>query len=445
MKNWRRIVVGGILLVMLMGILTGCKTQEAEKRQITLKVKLPPLTVANADTGITDSYEVLNMAGEAFAAQYKDYDVTVEVVKFGYTEEDEYITGCFDTDDAADILLEGYFNMVGYIHTGRVVPLDDMITEEMRADVDDALWKMSQVDGKTYMLPYYSLQNTLIYNKDLFRQCGLAEYIGVDGVIQSWTPEEWEHILSTLVANLPDMTYPMLMYAKNDQGDTHIMTLLRSKGSHFFDENGRFNLNTEEGIAALQWIVDSYKKGYFPAGCENMEIVDCSDLFINNQLAIYMANSATLPSMDRNSTGTANFPSPDGKGYNTSFVTGFEIFDNGDTEKVQAAKDFLRYFMSDEELMNYAQVGIPASNATAQRVSKHIFMQEAYTANTANTVDFTANNPNWRGVRDVFYTHIHKLLAGTITPEEAAEALDADCNAAIETGWKNSKLHSPDN
>ena len=244
MKNWRRIVVGGILLVMLMGILTGCKTQEAEKRQITLKVKLPPLTVANADTGITDSYEVLNMAGEAFAAQYKDYDVTVEGVKFGYTEEDEYITGCFDTDDAADILLEGYFNMVGYIHTGRVVPLDDMITEEMRADVDDALWKMSQVDGKTYMLPYYSLQNTLIYNKDLFRQCGLAEYIGVDGVIQSWTPEEWEHILSTLVANLPDMTYPMLMYAKNDQGDTHIMTLLRSKGSHFFDENGRFNLNT---------------------------------------------------------------------------------------------------------------------------------------------------------------------------------------------------------
>ena len=48
--------------------------------------------------------------------------------------------------------------MAGYIHTGRVVPLDDMITEEMRADVDDALWKMSQVDGKTYMLPYYSFK-----------------------------------------------------------------------------------------------------------------------------------------------------------------------------------------------------------------------------------------------------------------------------------------------
>ena len=441
MKKWKWIITGGICFVLLLGALTGCRGQEAEKQQITLRVKLPPLTVANADTGIADSYEVLKKAGEEFAAQYKDYDVTVEVVKFGYTEEDEYIAGCFDTEDAVDILFEGYFNMAGYIHTGRVVPLDDIITEEMRADVDDMLWKMSQVDGKTYMLPYYSIQNTLIYNKNLFRQCGLEEYIGEDGTIQSWTPEEWERILSTLAEKLPEMTYPMLMYAKNDQGDTHIMTLLRSKGSPFFDENGRFHLNTEEGIAALQWIADSYQKGYFPDGCENMEIIDCSDLFTNDQLAIYMANSATSLIIDRDGAGLVNFPSLDGKGYNTSFVTGFAIFDNGDQEKIQVAKDFLRYFMSDEELMNYAQVGIPASKATIERVSEHIFMQEAYTANASNTVDFTANNPNWRGVRDVFYPHIHELLAGTKTPQEVAEAIDTDCNAAIETGWENSKLH----
>ena len=441
MKKWKWIITGGICFVLLLGALTGCRGQEAEKQQITLRVKLPPLTVANADTGIADSYEVLKKAGEEFAAQYKDYDVTVEVVKFGYTEEDEYIAGCFDTEDAVDILFEGYFNMAGYIHTGRVVPLDDIITEEMRADVDDMLWKMSQVDGKTYMLPYYSLQNTLIYNKNLFRQCRLEEYIGEDGTIQSWTPEEWERILSTLAEKLPEMTYPMLMYAKNDQGDTHIMTLLRSKGSPFFDENGRFHLNTEEGIAALQWIADSYQKGYFPDGCENMEIIDCSDLFTNDQLAIYMANSATSLIIDRDGAGLVNFPSLDGKGYNTSFVTGFAIFDNGDQEKIQVAKDFLRYFMSDEELMNYAQVGIPASKATIERVSEHIFMQEAYTANASNTVDFTANNPNWRGVRDVFYPHIHELLAGTKTPQEVAEAIDTDCNAAIETGWENSKLH----
>ena len=42
---------------------------------------------------------------------------------------------------------------------------------------------MSQINGKTYILPYYSLQNTLCFNKDLFRQCGLEDVIGEEGVI----------------------------------------------------------------------------------------------------------------------------------------------------------------------------------------------------------------------------------------------------------------------
>ena len=441
MKAWKRTLAGGLLLALALGALSGCAREEAKKPQVNLTIKLPPLTVANADTEIRDAYDLLTQAGQSFAAQYADADVTVDVIKFAYTEEDAYITDCFDTPDAADVLFEGYFNMAGYIHTGRVVPLDDILSDELRADFDEASLKMSRVNDKTYMLPYYSLQNTLCFNKELFRRCGLEAYIGADDQIQSWTPEEWEIILSTLKEKLPEMSYPMMMYAKNDQGDTHIMTLLRSRGSTFFDENGRVHLDTPEGIAALRWIADAYGKGYFPAGCENLEIIDCNALYLNDQLAIYMTNSATAFNLNRETTGLVNFPSQDGKGYNTSFVTGFEVFDNGDPEKLKAAKAFVSYFYASEELMNYAQIGLPASRATAERVREHIFMQEAYAANAANTVDFTANNPNWRGVRDVFYPHIHELLAGTKTPEEVAAAIDADCNAAIEKGWADSRLH----
>lgn len=441
MKNLKRLLACGLFFVILISIFTGCGIKDTKKEQITLNIKLPPLTVANADTDITDSYDMLVQAGKNFAEQYNDADVIINVVKFAYTDEDDYITGCFDTENAADILFEGYFNMSGYIHTGRVVPLDDIITDKVKNDIDETTWKMSQVNDKTYMLPFYSLQNTLCFNKNLFRQCGLEKYIGNEGEIQNWTLEEWEIILSTLAEKLPDMSYPMMMYAKNEQGDTHIMTLLRSHGSGFFDENGRFNINTKEGIAALQWIVNSYNKGYFPDGCENIEINDCNSLFLNGQLAIHLTNSATSINQNLETTGFVNFPSKYGNGYNTSFVTGFEIFDNGNEAKLNAAKSFISYFYSNEELMNYSQIGLPASKATAERVNDYIFMRDAYTANTVNTVDFTANNPNWRGVRNVFYTHIHDLLNGKKTPEETAEAIDTDCNAAIEEGWLNSKLH----
>lgn len=77
MKRWRKILVGGISLIMFLGALTSCATQKTEKKQITLRIKLPPLTVANANTGITDFYDVLTQAGKEFAAQHEDYDVTV--------------------------------------------------------------------------------------------------------------------------------------------------------------------------------------------------------------------------------------------------------------------------------------------------------------------------------------------------------------------------------
>lgn len=441
MKNWKRFIACGLFFIISLSIFTGCGIKDAKKEQVTLNIKLPPLTVSNADTDITDSYDMLVQAGKNFAEQYNDADVTINVVKFAYTDEDDYITGCFDTEDAADILFEGYFNMAGYIHTGRVVPLDDIITDKIKNDIDETTWKMSKVNDKTYMMPFYSLQNTFCFNKNLFRQCGLEKYIGNEGEIQNWTLEEWEIILSTLAEKLPEMSYPLMMYAKNEQGDTHIMTLLRSQGSEFFDQNGRFNINTKEGIAALQWIVNSYNKGYFPNGCENMEINDCNSLFSNGQLAIHLTNSAAAINLNLETTGFVNFPSKDGNGYNTSFVTGFEIFDNGNEEKLNAAKSFISYFYSNEELMNYSQIGLPASKTTAKRVNDYIFMRDAYTANTVNTVDFTANNPNWRGVRNVFYTHIHDLLDGKKTPEETAEAIDIDCNAAIEEGWSKSKLH----
>ena len=58
-------------------------------------------------------------------------------------------------------------------------------------------------------------------------------------------------------------------------------------------------------------------------------------------------------------------------------------------------------------------------------------MSDAYKANESTLVNFTNNLPNWAGVRAVFYPQMHKLLTGEMTPEEAARAIDRECNAAV--------------
>ena len=393
-----------LVAAMSMGLLADCGAQQ--KEQVHLTVKTPALSsVSVCDPEIDSADEFLVKMARAFAAQYRDADVTIDVVTFSQTGEDGAVTDCFDTENAVDVLYEGYFNMATYIHTGRVVPLDDIITDEIRTDISESTWAISQIDGKTYMMPFLSLQNVMSYNKALFREAGLDAFISGEDEIQTWTLEEWETILNTLAERLPAGKYPMMMYAKNNQGDTHIMTLLRSHGSGFFN-------------------------AFFP----------CIE-FRNGQLALYVSNNALVSVYPHLEIGYVNFPSQSGDGYATSFVTGFEVFDNGDEMKVKVGKDFVKFIYQHEEWLDYSAGGIPASSRVTEKYKDQIFMLDAFHRNNENAVDFTANNPNWRGVRAVFFPHIQDLLRGDKTAAEVAAALDADCNAAIEAGYKNSTLH----
>ena len=118
------------------GILSGCGK---EKEKVELILKVPTLSMTSiCDPDVTQAYDFLSKAAKDFEKNYTDYDVKINVKRFEFTNETSAITGSYDTDDAADVLYEGYFNMATYIHEGRVVPLDDIITDEIHGDIDES-------------------------------------------------------------------------------------------------------------------------------------------------------------------------------------------------------------------------------------------------------------------------------------------------------------------
>jgi multiple sugar transport system substrate-binding protein len=442
MRKKRNCSLALLTALPICGLLSGC-SKNVEKEAVTLIVKCPTLVMKSVtDSNMVDTQYFLEHAGEAFASQYEAADVTIDVRVFDLVDEAEAVTGSFDTKDAMDILYEDYFNMTAYVHTGRVVPLDDIITEEIRSDIDDTAWEISSVEGKTYMMPYLSRQNIMIYNKKLMQECGLGQYVTDGTQIQDWTTEEWTEILDTLAEQLPAQVYPMMMYAKNNQGDTHIMSLLRAFGSTIFDEEGNFDFESEEAIQALTWIQDGVEKGWYPPHPENLEISDAQELFNNDQLVFYVFNNANVAMYeDLNDYGFVNFPGS----VATSFVTGFEVFDNGDETKVQAAKDFIQYIYETDEWLALSAGNIPESNRMARQYADQITMLGDFNENVSHVVDFMNSSPNWQGndtsVRSVFWPHIHDLLLGRVTPQECAAGLDEDCNEALRIGWESSTLH----
>lgn len=440
----KKFIAMALALVLLCSVLAGCGKKPAVKESVKINIKLPLLSMeCVTDPEIKQANQFLQKAWDAFAAQYTDYDASADIIVFEQTDYDGAITNCYGTPEAVDLLYGGYFNISGYVHDGYAVPLDDVITDAIRSDFDESMWAVSSTNGKTYLMPYLNLQNILTYNKEMFRRCGLDEYISDKEEIQGWSLEDWEVIFSALKENLGENEFIMPMYAKNNQGDTHTMLQMRVKGSEFFDENGRFHVNTPEGIAGLQWIKDNYDKGYYPDSCEDLEINDCAALFTSGQIAFALFNTALAQTYDVYpfERGYVNFPAVNPEGACSTFVTGFMAFDNGDTKKLEVAKAFLKYIYETEQWLDCSAGGIPCSKGTAQRHGSEVFMGEMFTANNKYVVDYQRNNPNWLGVRAAFFPHINALLTGEETAAQAAAGLDADCNAAIEEGYASSKIH----
>ena len=434
-KKSRLALLLAVLLLVLTCVLGGCGEQ---KESVEIFINVPILTCdCTANPTLLDTSEIIKYAWDKFAESYDKYTVTLKggsVYNFEQTDYQKNIPDTYGTDSCPDLTFGGYFAISGYIYDGHVIPLDDIITDEIRADFSDATWAMSKgSNGKTYLMPFYALQNILCFNKDLFSLCGLDEYVLEEDVIQGWSLEEWEKILSTLKEKLPENHYPMMMYAKNNQGDTHTMVQLRAMGSSFFDENGMFNLNTREGIAGLNLLKSNYDKGYYPIKCEELEISDNTELFMNGQIAIYVWNSALNTSMVEQglNLGYVNFPSADAHGANSNWITGFMAFDNGDAKKIEVVKAFLKYIYQNSELLDLSTAGQPCSISVNERWADKLPLGKQLAENDKYAVDFTANNPNWSGVRQAFWPHIKALLAGTETAEEVAAGIDRDCNAAI--------------
>lgn len=220
------------------------------------------------------------------------------------------------------------------------------------------------------------------------------------------------------------------------------MSLIRAFGSTIYDEEDNFDFENEKAVEALQWIQDGVDKGWYPPHAENLEITDNQELFYNNQLGFYIYNIANRGLVDNlEDYGFVNFPG----NVATSFITGFEIFDNGNDAKIKVAKDFLTYIYENDTWLDLSAGNIPVSKKVGEKYGDQIEMLNAFLDNTPQVVDFMNNCPNWQGndtsVRSVFWPNIHALLRKQVTAQECAANLDADCNEAISIGREGSVLH----
>lgn len=376
-------------------------------------------------------------------------NVTVKVEVIPGDNRDEKLNVAMSTNTLPDIVYEGGFTMSSFYHKGAIVPLNDIITDEDRADIADGIWENCMVEDGIFIFPFSHMPGTLVYNADMFKQAGLEDKIGGEYEIATWTPEEYKEILQTLKDNLPGV-YPMSLFAMNNQADTWNLSYLRMFGNEFFGEDGHLVVNEPSGVKALEYILDLYNNGLTVPGAESLTSNDCNAMFQNQQIAISFTNSTLMTTLKTDmENGTvepfdvrlANIPGdPDPKSF--TYVSGFMAMDTGDEERIALAKDFIRYVCTDPELVMASKNTLPVRASVTEAVGDELPYLAAYTENSKYIFNFSNNIAGYNELRNVLFPELQSALTGEKTAQEALDSYVEKGNVVIDEGRAGSVIYN---
>jgi len=462
----KRLLTIFISLVMLTTIIAGCSGNNNQagtntggngKEKVEIKVWLTPQWkgVLDASESGADYDSFFKHAAEKFAAQYDKYDAKINVEVIAGDQRDQLLNVNLSSNTPPDVFFESIFAMGDYVHRGAMLPLTDIVDDAAKSDISQSYWDAVTFGDDIYFYPFQNNPGTLVYNADMFKAAGLEKYIGGETEIKTWTLAEYEEILKGLKENLPKdqypNAYPMAQFALNNQGDTWNLAYLRMFGSQFFDDNGNIIVGDEKGAKAAAWLKKIRDEGYTNPGAESVSSNDANGMFQNQQLAISFTNpilfnnakadmeSGKLKKFDMR---VANIPSESGDPLTFTYVVGASVFDTKDAKRTEVAKDFVKFFSTDPELVKSSKNGIPVRTSVAEQFKAEKPFFTAYDTNSKYLFNFTGNVPGYSQLREVLYPELQALYMGAKSPEQAVKDYQTNGNKIIEQNKANSVIYN---
>ncbi|WP_367941256.1 ABC transporter substrate-binding protein [Enterocloster citroniae] len=399
-----------------------------------------------------DYLDFFNFVKSEFEAKYPN--IKVNPILIDGSQRAEKLAIAIQSGTLPNMYYESDFALSDYVHEGLMVPLDDIVTEEDRADIPKSVWDSLELGGKTYIFPFSAEVGMMGINVSLFKEAGAESYLP-KGDIGVWTPEKFKSALEA-VKGL-DNCYPFAVFANSQQGDSFTNMLLRMYGGKFVNDQGtEFTINDEKGVKALDLIVEMKNEGLLAPGGETLSHGDVYQMFLNKNLAVVTLNNLTYNNLVAGlKNGSieepfefkwAYYPNEPGETdpYCLSYVKGGAIFNTGDEAETIASKLFVRFFCS-EPYTEASKVLIPVRQSKLQELkdgNQDIHIVEASEA-LGHMVSITGRVPGYVSARSYYFPEIQAVLTGQKTPKEALDQFVKSANEAISKAAKRSVILNP--
>jgi multiple sugar transport system substrate-binding protein len=314
--------------------------------------------------------------------------------------------------------------------SGMAIPLDDYIEQAGGEEFIDrfvpSAWNFVEWQGHYYGVQWRDGASVMYLNGDLLEAAGQE------------VPEEWDwDMLLEYAQALTDEeegTYGLgLIGAATDPGtEWNFWPFLLQNGGQIIDpETYRAAFNREEGVAALQFMVDlihEYKVA--PPGTASNDVNEIIDLFVSGKIAMW-ANGPWYIGIMKNTypdvvVTVAVMPKEVTQG---SIAGGTAFCISSQSEHPDEAWRFIEYMTSDENLTEWALVfeHVPPNVAGFE----HEFFDDpsmaAAVAQSLSPDTIAANHfPETDQLNQIMRTYLQAAYLQEMTPQEALDAAAAE-------------------
>ncbi len=382
-------------------------------------------TAAMADTTLN----ALFMSQAAYSEQnVRDMTAAFEKANPGITVNLEFVPyeGLHDKTVLAqggsgyDVVLYDVIWPAEYAQNNVLMDVTSRVPADMKSQILPGAWTTAEYNGKLYGMPWILDTKYLFYNKDMLQKAGIAN-----------PPKTWDELEADakIIKQKGIVDYPIAWsWAQAEAAVCDYATLIDAYGGKFIGDDGKPAFQTDGGLKALQYMVQTVKDGVTNPNSKEFLEEDVRHTFENGQAAFmlnwtYAYNLANDPKDSKvaGQVGIEPAPGVDGistaSGVNGSMGLGITTTSKNPDE----AWKYILYMTSQPVQNQYAQLSLPiwATSYDDPAVTKG---QEPLVASakTALGVMFPRPfTPKYQQMSQALQVAIQKAVLGTSSPEDA--------------------------
>lgn len=440
MKGKRIRILSLLMAVsMVTAVAAGCSQKSKDSAGSSAKqVKLTWWTYKNSDQTFMQSYI------DKFNKENKD-GITINYVVQTSNNFRQALQLAFQSNQAPD-LFTGQDLASYYVPKNEVEPLDKYISSSMKSrfgkyyssEGDNA------VNGKIYSLPSQGITYRLMYNKDLFKQAGIANPPAT---------------LDEMVADAKKITqmgksqgvYGFAMNLKNTQTsmERSVNVVGMASGFRYYDyKTGKYDFTPYKPIltAFHQIVADG---SMFP-GYESLDIDPLRTQFINGKIGMYFGGawepSAYVGLNPKATTnyGAAQVPTISGvKG--ATFISGLRwLFMSSKTQNKSQVWKVMDYFYSDDVQADYQKQGlglVVIPSVTAKNIKSTLAGMNDFQPTNRDAIYPAAPNESALAIQgQTFDAVFAAVIEGSSSFDKVVDGLNEKYNTALQAAIKDGSV-----